>query len=187
MRVHFLTHPEVDIAPEVPVTEWGLNDRGRQRARLAGSKLPALSAIYSSPEVKAEQTARLIGEPLGLTVTLVGGLAEVDRAATGYLPEPEFWANYQQFLDRPSYSARGWETAESAQRRIVATVDSLLAAADGEIALVSHGGVGALLLCHLNGTPIQRLVDQPGQGSHFSFDAASRAILEGWRSFEDLA
>jgi broad specificity phosphatase PhoE len=56
-----------------------------------------------------------------------------------------------------------------------------------DIVLMSHGGVGALLLCQLSGTPIQRLVNQPGQGSLFSFDARTREILHGWQSFEDFA
>jgi broad specificity phosphatase PhoE len=203
--IHFLTHPEVDIDPELSVVEWGLNQRGRERARLVARALPHVRWIYSSPEIKAEQTARLIGEELGLGVTLVGGLAEIDRAATGYLPEPEFWANYQEFIDRPSYSARGWETADDAQQRIVSTVEQIveqvveqvveqiadglddeLEDRGGEVALVSHGGVGALLLSRLRGVPIQRLSDQPGQGSHFSFESDTGEIVSGWAPFESL-
>jgi broad specificity phosphatase PhoE len=186
---HFLTHPEVDIDPEAPVVEWGLTERGRERARLAGPLFADVSAVFTSPEVKAEQTAALVGSVVGRSVTTVPGLAEVDRAATGYLPEPAFWANYQEFIARPSVSASGWETAVAAQSRIVATVASLIAtaAADaegGDVLLVSHGGVGALLLCHLTGTPIQRLVDQPGQGSCFRFDAERLRLVRGWQSIE---
>jgi broad specificity phosphatase PhoE len=196
--IHFLTHPEVDIDPELAVVEWGLSERGRERARLVARALPRVRWIYSSPEVKAEHAARLIGEELGLGITLVGGLAEIDRAATGYLPEPEFWANYQEFIDRPSYSARGWETADVAQQRIVSTVEQIIEQVadeiedededpDGELVLVSHGGVGALLLSRLRGVPIQRLSDQPGQGSHFSFDSETGEIVTGWAPFESLS
>jgi broad specificity phosphatase PhoE len=193
VRVHFLTHPEVVIDPEVPVSEWGLSDRGRERAQLAGSALRGISAVWSSPEVKAERAARVIADELALPVLLAGGLAEVDRRTTGYLPEPDFWANYQEFLDRPTHSARGWETAVDAQRRIVSAVEEIIEAVEAnqdvgaDIVLMSHGGVGALLLCQLSGTPIQRLVNQPGQGSLFSFDARTREILHGWQSFEDFA
>ena len=184
---HFLTHPEVDIDPEAPVVDWSLSARGRERARLAGQLFAGVSAIFSSPEAKAEQTADVVGSVVGRSVTTVPGLAEVDRAATGYLPEPAFWANYQEFIERPSVSARGWETATTAQSRIVETVSSLIASAEvagGDVLLVSHGGVGALLLCHLTGTPIQRLVDQPGQGSCFRFDATSLQVVQGWQSIE---
>ncbi len=193
MRVLFLTHPEVQIDTDVPVVEWGLTERGRDRARALAGRLAGVGAVVSSPEVKAEQAARVIAEPLGLPVTLVGGLAEVDRAATGYLAEPDFWANYQEFLERPTHSARGWETAVDAQLRIVATVEGLLDQYDdresvgGDLLIMSHGGVGALLLAQYLGTPIQRLADQPGQGSYFVVDAAARSVLSGWQPYEDAA
>ena len=195
MRVHFLTHPEVCIDPAVPVPEWGLSERGRSRAAAVSGHFSGLAAVYSSPEVKAEQAARPIGGAAGQPVTLVSGLAEIDRAATGYLPEPDFWANYRDFLAVPTQSARGWETAADAQRRIVATLDALVAQAaestgERDIAIMSHGGVGALLMAQLTGTPIQRLIDQPGQGSYFriSTEPGSGAQLEqGWLTFEQVA
>jgi broad specificity phosphatase PhoE len=186
--VHFLTHPEVDIDPEVPVTEWSLSERGRMRSDLVAGALDGVTGVVSSPEVKADQTAHRIGDTLGLPVSLEPALAEIDRSATGYLPEPDFWANYQLFLALPAQSAKGWETAEAAQRRIVTAVRRLAStsAANDVLALVSHGGVGALLLCDLAGTPIQRLEDQPGQGSHFSFDAGSWQLRTSWQPFEKL-
>jgi len=189
VRFHFLTHPEVDIDPAVAVAEWGLTERGRERARLAAPLFAEVSVIFTSPETKAEQTAEIVGEVVGRRATVVPGLAEVDRAATGYLPEPAFWANYQEFIARPNISARGWETAAAAQIRIADTVaaliDQALTARDGDVLLVSHCGVGALLMCHLTGTPIQRLVDQPGQGSCYSFDASTRQLERGWQSIEE--
>jgi len=61
-----------------------------------------------------------------------------------------------------------------------------MAPAEGDIAIVSHGGVGALLLCHMKGAPISRAHDQPGQGGGnvFSFDVPSRRLLSGWRRIE---
>ena len=57
----------------------------------------------------------------------------------------------------------------------------------GDIAIVSHGGVGALLLCHLKRVPISRGEDQPGDGGGnlFSFDAKDHRLLSGWRRIED--
>jgi broad specificity phosphatase PhoE len=191
VQFHFLTHPEVVIDPEVPVAEWPLTERGTERVNQVAPAFADVGRIWSSPEVKAEQTASLISGLIGRPVEVVAGLAEVDRSATGYLPEPAFWANYQAFIEVPSTSARGWETAVAAQNRIVATVISLadraLAEPSGDALLVSHGAVGALLMCHLTGTPIQRLVDQPGQGSHFRFDPETMQLLQGWQSLEQTA
>jgi broad specificity phosphatase PhoE len=135
VRVHFVSHPEVQIRPDIPVVDWPLSDVGISRARLLADFFERLHIdrpVLSSPEVKAEQTARIVGDSLGVGFELIAGLAEIDRSATGYLPEPDFWATYHDFLSSPATSARGWETAQDAQRRIVRTVDELLSAAEPE-------------------------------------------------------
>jgi broad specificity phosphatase PhoE len=188
-RVHFLTHPEVVIDPEVPVPDWELSELGQRRAGQVATRLAAIGSLWASPEAKAEQASRIIGERIGLEASVLTGLAELDRSSTGFLPEPEFWATYQDFLALPSQSSKGWETAVVAQRRIVAALDTVLqrtAGSTADVAVVSHGGVGALMLCQLLGTPIQRLVDQPKQGSHFSFDADTGEVLSTWQVYEDI-
>ena len=86
-----------------------------------------------------------------------------------------------EFFARPHDSVRGWERAVDAQRRVVAAVERAVAAADGDLVVVSHGGVGSLLLCHLLGVPIDRRYDQPGQGSWFRFDPGTRHVPHAWR------
>jgi broad specificity phosphatase PhoE len=63
----------------------------------------------------------------------------------------------------------------------------LLVRTDGDVAVIPHGGVVALLLCHLKHVPISRAEDQPGQGGGnvFSFDAETRRLDLGWRRIED--
>jgi hypothetical protein len=71
----------------------------------------------------------------------------------------------------PGKSVRGWERAIDAQRRIAEAVNQAIAlvAADTDIAIISHGAVGALLLCHRKGVPIPRREDQPsGEGAPFT-------------------
>ena len=33
LTVFYVTHPQVAVDPSIPVTAWGLDDRGRERAR----------------------------------------------------------------------------------------------------------------------------------------------------------
>ena len=64
----------------------------------------------------------------------------------------------------------------------------------GSVAFVSHGGVGALLLCQLKGVAISRECEQPvsgpdapkgvGGGYYFAFDMVSRAVLHGWEPLD---
>ena len=79
---------------------------------------------------------------------------------------------------------RGWESAVSAQKRIVAAVEVVLRKTRvGEnISIVSHGGVGSLLISHLKGTPISRAEDQPGQGHYFVFERITGRLLHTWQS-----
>lgn len=188
--VHFITHPEVEIDPAVPVPDWPLSAVGARRMRLAAGRpwLAGVRSLFTSRERKATDAAGLLAERLGTGPVAIEGLGENDRTATGYLPKAEFEAVADEFFARPEESVRGWERAADAQRRIVGAVERAmsLAAAGGGIAIVSHGGVGALLLCHLQSVPISRDADQPGGGGGhvFSFDRASRRLLTGWRRIE---
>lgn len=188
--VHFVTHPEVSIDPTVPVPEWGLSAVGLARARLLAG-LPWVAAVRlvaSSAERKAIETARALALGCGGVPTVDPALGENDRSATGYLPRAEFEEVADAFFAHPEQSVRGWERAVDAQRRIVGAVEGLLrtASGDGDIAVCSHGAVGALLLCHLLGVPISRTLDQPGSGGNvFTFDARTRRVLTRWRPLED--
>jgi broad specificity phosphatase PhoE len=126
---------------------------------------------------------------LQLTHTELPDLGENDRSATGYLPPAEFELMADQFFAQPTESIRGWETAQDAQHRIVAAVDQIanLSSTNFPVAIVSHGAVGTLLLCHLNGWAIDRKHDQPGTGggNYFRFDADTGVVEHGWRSIDE--
>jgi broad specificity phosphatase PhoE len=191
--VHFITHPEVAVDPSRPVPDWPLSPVGIRRVALLLDRpwIRTVRAVFCSAERKAADMACTMADHLSLTPIIIEGLGENDRSATGYLPKPEFEAVADAFFARPEESVRGWERAVDAQRRIVEAVNRALitvpTGAPGEdMAIVSHGGVGALLLCHLKQVRISRAEDQPGQGGGnvFSFDAATRRLLSGWRRIE---
>ncbi|PHK93969.1 histidine phosphatase family protein [Pseudoroseomonas rhizosphaerae] len=187
-RVWLLTHPEVAIDPAVPVTEWGLSPRGRARAEAVARQgwVRNLRHIASSAERKARDTAEGLSAATGLPVRVLHELGENDRSATGYLPPPAFEAMADAFFARPEESVRGWERAADAQARMVAAVERVLAESEGATAIVAHGAVGALLLCHLQGWPIGRGADQPGRGGGnlYVFEKDSRKVTQGWTAFE---
>ena len=82
---------------------------------------------------------------------------------------------------------RGWEPARDAQARIVDAIDGILKTAPPvNMAVIAHGGVGALLLCKLKGVPISRAEDQPGEGggNFFVFRRDDRSLLQGWRPID---
>jgi broad specificity phosphatase PhoE len=185
--VYFITHPDIVIDPAVPVPEWPLSERGRARmkAMLEQDWIPAVRAIYCSTERKAIDGAAILADALGLTYTAIPELGENDRSSSGYLPQKEFSAVVAEFFGKPQESMRGWERAVDAQARIVTAMTLILreAPSDGDVAIVAHGGVGTLLLCHLANLPISQDQDQPATngGNYFAFDRATLHLIHGWR------
>ena len=184
-NVLFMTHPQVTIDPAIPVPEWTLSGLGRARlTRLADSGLlEHVTAIYSSGERKAVDSAQILSNRTGAHISIVALLRENDRSAMGYLPPEQFEAVADRFFAEPQTSVLGWERAVDAQSRIVACVREIVArdASAGDILIAAHGGVGALLLAHLAGKPISRAFDQPasGGGNFFAWERASFTLSHG--------
>jgi broad specificity phosphatase PhoE len=187
-RVRYLTHPQVDIDPAVPVPEWSLSAVGRDRvaALAAAGWLSGTSEIIASAERKAIETAAILGAALGLSVEVRQAMHENDRSATGFLPPAEFDAVADAFFAIPTVSVRRWERAIDAQARIVREMEAVLDRAPrGDVLVVGHGAVGTLLLCHYLDIPISRTHDQPaGGGNYFTFFTSGRRVLHSWRPME---
>lgn len=192
ITVRYLTHPQVIIDPLKDVRKWSLNPVGSARVSALAARLGCLSKtrrVISSDETKALETAMPLASMLGVDMEVRPLMHENNRSATGFLPPHEFEAVADRFFAEPSKSVRGWETAEDAQRRIVAEVDaSLDGHQDGDVLFVGHGGVGTLLFCALSANTIDRRFDQGpgGGGCWFQFDMQSRSPVQGWRPMEDL-
>ena len=188
--IYFVSHPNVTVDPETSITDWSLSPVGIQRMNhLLNLRWVAdIRSVFCSTEKKAVDGAKILAGHLRLSYTEVHSLGENDRSATGYLPPAEFELTADQFFAAPTESVRGWETAKSAQRRIVAAVDQIRTSATTKfpVAIVSHGAVGTLLLCHLNGWVIDRKHDQPGNGggNYFCFDADTGGVAHGWRPID---
>lgn len=188
--VCFVTHPDVIVDPTVPVPDWSLSALGRERMRAFAETTFArgLRAVVSSTERKAVEAAEILAEATGLRAEAFDELGENDRSATGYLPKSEFEETADRFFAHPDESVRGWERARDAQARIVRGVRRVLEGSErpSPIAIVAHGGVGTLLLCHLAGEPISRAREQPGSagGNYFRFERRTWTLVHPWRPIE---
>lgn len=106
------------------------------------------------------------------------------------LPKDEFERTADAFFANPEQSIRGWERAVDAQSRVIAALHaSVERCPEGDIAVIAHGGVGALALCYVLGVPIDRKHDQPGGGGGnvFAINLPDWSLLHGWSAMEDLA
>ena len=186
---YFITHPDVVISRDVPITEWPLSERGRARMR-AGLEQPwvrTITSVYASTERKAIDGAHILAGHLSLDFEQIPALGEIVRSSTGFLPPSEFEATADEFFARPDGSVRGWERAIDAQTRIVRAVERLAAVdrTSGAVAIVAHGAVGALLHCWLSDRAIARRYDQPatGGGNYFRFSLTPPTAHSEWLAF----
>lgn len=188
--VRYLTHPQVQIDPAVPVPLWGLSDagRGRVQALVIAGWLQGTTQVISSAERKAVETAEPIAAALGIELEVREDMRENDRSATGFLPARKFETLANEFFAYPDHSVCGWERALDAQARIVREAETVLARQRyGDVLFVGHGAVGTLLFCHYSKTSISRVHDQPGGGGqYFTMTKADRRVLHSWRRMEDL-
>jgi broad specificity phosphatase PhoE len=183
--LYFITHADVVIDPSVAITDWPLSDAGRRRMAVlaSGPWIWRVSALYCSAERKARDGAAVLAGLTGLTPVERADLGENDRSATGYLPPEDFQRTADLFFAEPNTSVRGWARAADEQARIVAALEAIMRETAGDVAVVSHGAVGALALAHYLGRPISRDFDQPGSagGNYFALSIPRRAVLHGWR------
>lgn len=185
MLALYLTHQQVTVDPCCPVPDWGLSDIGRARVAVVAPRpwVARITCVFTSTEAKSRETAALLRPDLPAQGH--ADLGENDRSATGYLTPPAFEAAADAFFAHPDSSFCGWETARTAQTRIVAAVRRCLVGRDGPALFVGHGAVGSVLRQALTGAPISRRGDQPaGGGNLFAIRLADLAASGGWTPME---
>ncbi|MGI8677337.1 MAG: histidine phosphatase family protein [Jatrophihabitans sp.] len=130
----------VSDAPDPALSETGLRQAGALVAALAGEQI---DAVWSSPLLRARQTAEPLAVPRSLTVREHPGLAEFDFGNGVYIPAEDVQhpavAEMKKRIDNQS----GYQAVIDFQRTVVAAVQDVVAATarDSTAAVVCHGGV----------------------------------------------
>lgn len=148
-KLILIKHASPRVDPDVPSEQWELSDEGRARciplAQAVRSHSPAI--IVSSSEPKARETAQLLAKELGVDFEEGADLYEHDRSNVPHMPGREFISMMELMFRRPGELLLGDETADEAGDRFEQAVEQVLAAHPaGNVAIVSHGTVIALLL-----------------------------------------
>jgi broad specificity phosphatase PhoE len=145
-----------------------------------------VSYLCCSDETKALETAALISGRTGLRVHVRPETHEVDRSATGFVPDGEHQALADALFAHPDRSARGWERAVDAQARVVGAVADLVEETAGDVVVVGHGAVGTLLMCDLASWAIDGRRRPSGQGQFWTYDRSTSILRHGWRPIDAI-
>jgi broad specificity phosphatase PhoE len=143
-----------------PLNACGVRQAGATAERLAGEGRP--EALYTSPLQRALDTARILGERLGLEPIVLPDLMEVDIGEAQGLPWTEFearWPKEARALRGSGHDARwpGGESRTELAARAARAMDEIVARhATGTVAVVGHGGTLRWGLMHLLCVPDPR-------------------------------
>ena len=179
--LHFVRHAEHGLLGRVLAGRMegvGLSEAGHaQAAALAGSPaLQEVSAVWSSPLQRSQQTAAPLADRLGLPVTVDPGLNEIDFGEwTGLgfddLHSRPDWVAWNRL--RSCNRVPGGESMGEAQGRALDALWRLCrVVGDGEAVVVSHSDIIKAVLAHMLGLPVdlmQRLEIDPASRSTVVF------------------
>jgi broad specificity phosphatase PhoE len=166
LRLLLVRHGETDgnVTRRLQGADDPLTARGRRQAAEIAAHLSErddVVALYASPYRRAFDTARAIGDAVGVEPEPRPALAELDVGdAAGYRFEAwveEFPEEAERFrTEGVDYSWPGGESGRDLSARTEAEIDAIIRAhggEDGAVVIVSHGGALAWIIVHLLGEP----------------------------------
>jgi len=145
-------------------TDPELSDEGLEQARRAGAFFAsrALDAVYTSPLTRAQQTARAVAAPHGLSIETVDDLVEVDvgdwEGRAWDEVERDTPEAYRLFMtDASVHPYLGGETLTTVLERSLSALVRLMEENAGRtIAAVAHNVVNRACLSHWLGMPLKQ-------------------------------
>jgi broad specificity phosphatase PhoE len=145
-------------------TDVPLNEEGRRQSAMLAVRLRKfqIHAIVASDLVRAAETARIVGDAVGLSPALSPAWREI---GLGALEGRDNRATHRDFGELVSAAARqdgplgdGAETFAAFEARVVAGYERIARDHAGRnVLVVSHGGTIKALIAHLLGLPAPRI------------------------------
>jgi alpha-ribazole phosphatase len=149
---------------DVPLSQEGLDQVGRTaefiRSDLRGS---SLSAVYTSPLSRAFDSATVIAATYGIEPIIDYNLRERhfgiwEGMTFGEIRE-KYPLEFGRWAENPlEHSPVEGESSIEVRDRIVPAIEAIVSRhTDEEIAIVAHGGVNRVILCHLLAMPLEHM------------------------------
>lgn len=169
MTLYFVRHGETDWNVKKKIqgkTDIPLNMRGMEQARHLAGKLRQeqqtgilkVGHVYTSPQLRAVQTAETIAEALSIPCDRIDKLIEMDLGEWeglnwGIIKEKykdtyEYWNSHRRFANTP-----GGESYNQVLKRTLEAMEEIIQVENKDVLVVSHSAVIMTLRCYLAGLP----------------------------------
>lgn len=186
--IYFITHPNVQVNPELPPDQWSLSQKGYQRLDQLSQESFWLEVqhIFASYDNRGQETGKYLAQKHNLPLQQFPGLHEYERRESPFLSLNDLRIAMRMFFKRPKESIFGWERALDAQNRIRNTLHQLIDEYPDldTIAICSHGVIGSLLRSELMGHPIEESLCQEEIGAYLMLDWEHQSVVsEEWHYF----
>ena len=161
MKIYFVRHGESQANLQRVISNRDLPHeltvRGREQAERLGERFfgHTITRIFTSPLLRAAQTATILAERLSVECVKVDGLREFDCGVAEGRADEAAWALWQAEYDAwvfnhdYGHKIEGGESFQEVQKRFVPFINSLVrnyAGTKSEIICVSHGGIYSVML-----------------------------------------
>jgi broad specificity phosphatase PhoE len=161
MKLYFVRHgeSEANLLHEISNRgqKHGLTPQGREQGATLASRLAScnITQLFTSPLLRATQTADILADALGLPYQITDALREYDCGMLEGNSDDATWERYRQlrrdWIDHHHWEARieQGESFHDMQQRFVPFIQPLLQQTDsstGAIVFIGHGGLYACML-----------------------------------------
>ena len=154
MRIYFIRHgeSEANILRELSTRgiKHGLTEKGRSQITRLAAELASVPRIriYSSPLLRATESAEILRKKLGCEISVSKALCEWDVGELEGRRDDEAWERYWQIwkdwsAENTDSRVKGGESFKDIEARFVPFVTALVAAAssDESLLLIGHAGL----------------------------------------------
>ncbi len=166
MKLYLVRHGETDWNRQNKIqgrTDIPLNETGREQAESLARRVKdgyVISAVYTSPQRRAIQTAGVIGEEIGITPVTKRGLEEMSlgkwegyswRQVRELFPaEYGIWYQNRRYQLPPE-----GESYQQLLDRLLEAINEIIAENKGNVLIVTHSAVIMTLMSFIYDTPFE--------------------------------
>ena len=158
MKLYFIRHGESEANIQHVISNYGshfgLTEHGRQQVQVLSERLKnmPITTMYSSPVIRAMDTADILYQSLDLPYRVTEALREYNCGILEGKSDEASWLLHRQYYEdwtlHHDYLSKpeGGESFVDIQNRFVPFIESLKRNDDEDILLVGHGGLFHLML-----------------------------------------